>query len=59
MKISTLIRLLTATLSDKGDLDVLTRGSESQKMVDALEVRVVKTSKRTAVFIGKPKPTDD
>ena len=45
--------------SDKGDLDVLTRGSESQKMVDALEVRVVKTSKRTAVFIGKPKPTDD
>lgn len=59
MKISTLIRLLTATLSEKGDLDVLTRGSEPQKMVDALEVRVVKTSKRTAVFIGKPKATND
>lgn len=38
------------------DLPVLTRGSEAQKMVDAIEVRVVKTKLRTAVFIGKVKP---
>lgn len=40
---------------DNPTLPILTRGSEAQKMVDALEVRVVKTKLRTAVFIGKPK----
>lgn len=36
-------------------LPILTRGSESTKMVDALSIRVVKTKKRSGVFIGKPK----
>lgn len=56
MKLSSLIEQLTAILEDKGDYDVLTRGSEAQKMVDADNVRVVKTKLRTAVFIGKVKP---
>jgi len=59
MKLSTLLAQLRTALDNNGDLDVLTRGSEPQKMVDAVEVRVVKTAKRTAVFIGKPKPTAD
>ena len=59
MKLSTLIAQLRSTEALHGDLDVLTRGSEPQKMVDALEVRVVKTAKRTAVFIGKPTATND
>lgn len=52
MTVAELIRALQVL---PGDLPVLTRGSEPQKMVDALEVRQVSTTKRTAVFIGKPK----
>jgi len=60
MKLSELIRQLQAVQSRSDvDLDVLTRGSEPQKMVDATDVRTVKTAKRTAVFIGKPKPGND
>lgn len=56
MKLSDLISKLEAIQSAQdNDLDVLTRGSEPQKMVDVSDVRVVTTSKRTAVFIGKPK----
>lgn len=53
MTVEQLIARLQAL--DNPTLSILTRGSEAQKMVDALEVRVVKTPKRTAVFIGKPK----
>lgn len=59
MKISELIRVLQTLQAGCGDLDVLTRGSEPQKMVDALDVRKVRTAKREAVFIGKPKQTED
>ena len=57
MTIGELITRLNTLRNLHGDLDVLTRGSQPQKMVDVLEVREVKTSKRTAVFIGKPKTT--
>lgn len=53
MTVEQLIAQLQAL--DNPTLPVLTRGSEAQKMVDAIEVRVVKTKLRTAVFIGKPK----
>lgn len=53
MKVSDLITQLQRL---DPTMDVLTRGSEPTKMVDAIEVRVVKTPRRTAVFIGKPKP---
>lgn len=53
MTVEQLIRALQAL--DNPSLPVLTRGSAPQKMVDAIEVRVVETAKRTAVFIGKPK----
>lgn len=59
MKLSELIRQLSALHTQHGDLDVLTRGSEPQKMVDALDVRRVRTAKREAIFIGKPKQTED
>ena len=52
MKVHELIRRLQQM---DPHLDVLTRGSEPAKMVDAVEVREVRTSKRTVVFIGKPK----
>lgn len=52
MTVAELIRALQVLPQD---LPVLTRGSEPQKMVDAVEVRTVNTSKRSAVFIGKPK----
>lgn len=58
MKLHQLISQLRAIASEQPNgenLDVLTRGSEAHKMVDAVEVRVVKTKNRTAVFIGKPK----
>jgi hypothetical protein len=56
MTINDLITHLTVLKSEgKGDYDVLTRGSESTKMVDVSDVRLVKTAKRRAVFIGKPK----
>ena len=53
MTIEQLIRQLQQL--NNPTFDVLTRGSEPTKMVDALEVRIVKTAKRTAVFIGKSK----
>ena len=56
MKLDELREQLADMRAQHGNLDVLTRGSEPQKMVDVIEVRKVKTSKRTAVFIGKPKP---
>ncbi len=59
MDVSELIAQLTAINRDTPNLDVLTRGSAPQKMVDAIEVRVVRTAKRTAVFIGKPKVTTE
>ena len=52
MTVTELISKLSAL---PGNLPVLTRGSEAQKMVDAIEVREVKTTQRKAVFIGKPK----
>lgn len=51
----TVNELITQLQRLDGSLPVLTRGSEPQKMVDALEVRTIKTPIRTAVFIGKPK----
>lgn len=55
MKLSQLIEQLRELYNVSGNVDVLTRGSQPHKMVDAIEARVVKTSRRTAVFIGKPK----
>lgn len=55
MKISDLINQLVEAKNIHGDVDVLTRGSQPQKMVDAIEARVVKTTRRKAVFIGQPK----
>lgn len=51
----TVAQLIAALSGLDQSLPVLTRGSEAQKMVDALEVRTVKTAARRAVFIGKPK----
>lgn len=57
MKLNQLQEIVTRLVAEgHGDLDILTRGSEAQKMVDADNVRVVRTAKRTAVFIGKVKP---
>ena len=57
MKLNQLQEIVTRLVAEgHGDLDVLTRGSEAQKMVAADNVRVVKTKLRTAVFIGKVKP---
>jgi hypothetical protein len=55
----TVNELITQLQRLDGALPVLTRGSEPQKMVDALEVRVIKTAHRQAVFIGKPKVQAD
>ena len=51
----TVSELITQLQRLDGALPVLTRGSEAQKMVDAIQVREVKTPTRRAVFIGKPK----
>jgi hypothetical protein len=51
----TVNELITQLQRLDGALPVLTRGSESTKMVDVSDVRLVKTAKRRAVFIGKPK----
>jgi hypothetical protein len=53
MTVEQLIAQLQAL--DNPTLEILTRGSEANKMVEASVARVVKTKTRTAVFIGKPK----
>lgn len=53
MKISDLISRLASLRGDLGDVDVIVRGSRETSFVDAMEIRKVKTPKRTAVYIGK------
>lgn len=54
MKVNDLISTLQNLREIHGDVDVVVRGNTPKGFVDALEVRSVKTTKRRAVYIGKP-----